>query len=189
MSDSSTSIAEDEPEFMPESAHALKAIAPVDIEVQFELLIETIRTIRNLRAEANIKPGLMIPVILQTERAQERQLLSAGQTYIESAARVEPLTITDAQTTAPQQTLIGVVDRVQVLIPLEGVIDVPALLAKLQKELAKAETDVKSLQGRLQNPKFVDNAPPEVVQGARDALAEAEAQVTILSDRVQQLGG
>jgi valyl-tRNA synthetase len=189
MSDPSTSIAEDEPEFMPESAHALKAIAPVDIEVQFELLIETIRTIRNLRAEANIKPGLMIPVILQTERAQERQLLSAGQTYIESAARVEPLTITDAQTTAPQQTLIGVVDRVQVMIPLEGVIDVPALLAKLQKELAKAETDVKSLQGRLQNPKFVDNAPPEVVQGARDALAEAEAQVTILSDRVQQLGG
>jgi valyl-tRNA synthetase len=190
ISDSSTPSfdANDNPEFISESAQAPEAMVPVDIEVQFELLIETIRTIRNLRAEANIKPGLLIPVILQAERTQERQLLSAGQTYIESAARVEPLTITDAQATAPQQTLIGVVDRVQVMIPLEGVIDVPALLAKLQKDLAKAEADVKSLQGRLQNPKFVDNAPPEVVQGARDALAEAEAQVKILSDRVRQLG-
>ncbi|MBF2075874.1 MAG: valine--tRNA ligase [Synechococcales cyanobacterium C42_A2020_086] len=63
------------------------------LEDQFELLIGTIRTIRNLRAEADIKPGVKIQVILQTENDRERQILSAGRAYIQDLARVEQLTI------------------------------------------------------------------------------------------------
>jgi valyl-tRNA synthetase len=85
------------------------------------------------------------------------------------------------------QTMVGVTGTVQVLIPLAGVIDIDALKAKLEKDLAKAEKEVQSFKGRLQNSKFVDQAPPEVVQGARDALAEAEKQVEILRDRLGRL--
>jgi valyl-tRNA synthetase len=74
-----------------------------------------------------------------------------------------------------------------VLIPLTGVVDVDALRAKVEKDLAKVENEIKSLTGRLSNPGFVDQAPPEVVQGARDSLAEAQAQATILQSRLAML--
>ncbi|MGF1601404.1 MAG: valine--tRNA ligase [Thermosynechococcaceae cyanobacterium] len=156
-------------------------------ETQFELLIGIIRTIRNLRAEASIKPSQKIKVILQSESDRERQTLTAGQTYIKDVGKVESLSITPALEGELAQTIVGVEGTVQVLIPLSGVVDVDALKAKLEKDLNKAEGEVKSFSGRLQNSKFVDQAPAEVVQGARDALAEAQKQVEILSDRLARL--
>ncbi|PZO33645.1 MAG: valine--tRNA ligase [Shackletoniella antarctica] len=87
----------------------------------------------------------------------------------------------------PQKLFAGVTGTVQVLIPLTGVVDVDALRAKVEKDLAKVENEIKSLTGRLRNPGFVDQAPPEVVQGARDSLAEAQAQATILQSRLAML--
>lgn len=63
-----------------------------------------------------------------------------------------------------------------------------ALSAKLQKKLTKVEGEIKSVSARLSNPNFVDKAAPEVVQAARDTLAEAEKQGEILRDRLNQLG-
>jgi valyl-tRNA synthetase len=167
---------------------SLAALLHTDIEAQFELLIDTIRTIRNLRAEASIKPGLPIAVILQSESDRERDALTTGQDYIKDLAKVSDLDVVrslieDSLT----QTMVGVTGTVQVLIPLAGVIDIDALKAKLEKDLAKAEKEVQSFKGRLQNPKFIDQAPPEVVQGARETLAEAEKQVEILRDRLGRL--
>ncbi|PSR17498.1 valine--tRNA ligase [filamentous cyanobacterium CCP3] len=87
----------------------------------------------------------------------------------------------------PQKLFAGVTGTVQVLIPLTGVVDVDALRAKVEKDLGKVEADIKSLSGRLSNAGFVDKAPAEVVQGARDALAEAEAQAAILKSRLAML--
>jgi valyl-tRNA synthetase len=66
-------------------------------------------------------------------------------------------------------------------------VDVEALRAKLTKDLAKVEAEAQALTGRLNNPGFVDKAPATVVTGARQALAEAETQATILRDRLERL--
>ena len=81
----------------------------------------------------------------------------------------------------------GVTGTVQVLIPLTGVIDVDALRAKLEKDMAKSEGEVKSLSGRLNNKGFTEKAPADVVQGAREALAEAEKQVKLIQERLAML--
>ncbi len=81
----------------------------------------------------------------------------------------------------------GVTGTIQVLIPLTGVVDVDALRAKLEKDLAKAEKEMKSLSGRLGNKGFVNQAPAEVVQGTRDSLAEAEKQATLVKERLAML--
>jgi valyl-tRNA synthetase len=158
-----------------------------ELEQQFELLIGTIRTIRNLRAEADIKPGVKVTVILQTESDQERQILTTGQSYIQNLAKVESLTIIAALDQEIESTIAGVVATVQVLIPLAGVVDVEALGAKLKKDLSKVEAEIKSLSGRLGNPGFVNKAPDEVVKGARDTLEEAEKQAEILRERLRGL--
>ncbi len=241
------------------------------LEEQFQLLIATIRTIRNLRAEADIKPGVKITANLQTESEKEREILTAGQSYIKDLAKVETLSITDKQVpqtiavkkplrglktigliivaivfgrlglaagnaiddipivgtffeivgfaytawfvsqnllTAqarlrlwgrffpqreleqpqePENAIAGVIGTIQVLIPLDGVVDIEAVRAKLEKSLSKAEAEVQSLSARLNNPSFVDRARADVVQGARDALAEAQKQTEILHERLKAL--
>ncbi|MEM1293135.1 MAG: valine--tRNA ligase [Cyanobacteria bacterium P01_H01_bin.162] len=92
-----------------------------------------------------------------------------------------------AASTPPPKMFAGVVGTVQVLIPLTGLVDVEALKAKLEKDLAKVEGEIKSLSGRLGNPGFVNKAPEDVVQGARDALTEAETQAEILQSRLALL--
>ncbi|QOV21706.1 valine--tRNA ligase [Anabaenopsis elenkinii] len=258
-----------------------------NLEAQFELLIGTIRTIRNLRAEADIKPGAKITANLQTDNPEEQQILTDGRAYIQDLAKVENLTIAGVrevsgtqktspevvekkpqrglktiglmiavlvfariglatgsaiyqvpligtffeilglgytswfvvqnlltakarqkfmaqffppphpkeiiqtelgESPAPENAIAGVVGTVQVVIPLIGdVVDIATLRAKLEKSLNRAEVEAKSLSARLSNPKFVDKAPVEVVQGARDSLAEAEKQAEILRDRLRSL--
>ena len=158
-----------------------------ELEQQFELLFGAIRTLRNLRAEAGIKPGFKVKAFLQSESDRERQILTSGETYIQELAKVESLTITPGLETAIEPAIAGVVGTIQALIPLAGVIDVAALRAKLEKSLSKVEAEAKSLSGRLTNDSFVDKARPDIVQGARLALAEAEKQVEILRSRLRLL--
>ncbi|OKH25189.1 valine--tRNA ligase [Hydrococcus rivularis NIES-593] len=173
---------------------ALQAYPEVDasaidreLEQSFELLIGTIRTIRYLRAEAEIKPGVKVPVILQSESNEERSILEAGRTYIQDLAKVDRLTIVPVLEEDAEQVIAGVVGTIQALIPLSGIVDIDALIAKLEKNLNKVEGEIKSLTARLNNPGFVNNAPADVVQGARESLAEAQKQSEILRDRLQHL--
>lgn len=163
------------------------ALVDETLETEFALLIETIRTIRNLRAEAGIKPGDLVTVILQSETATELDILAKGEGYILKLAKVETLNMTNSVDNSLKQAIAGVVGTIQVLIPLEGLVDIPALQAKLVKNLAKVEKEIQSLSGRLNNPGFVNKAPADVIQGAQAALAEAQAQQAILSERLKRL--
>ncbi|MCC3602309.1 MAG: valine--tRNA ligase [Microcoleus sp. PH2017_29_MFU_D_A] len=167
-----------------------------ELEHQFDLLFGTIRTIRNLRADSDIKPSVKVTAILQSENEKERQILLDGGVYIQDLAKVENLTVTASLDAEPPLnpplgkggaggSIAGVVGTVQVLIPLAGVVDLVALRGKLEKKLAKVEAEIKHTAARLTNQKFVDKATPDVVQGARDALAESEKQAEILRDRLK----
>jgi valyl-tRNA synthetase len=159
-----------------------------DLEEQFKLIIGTIRTIRNLRAEAEIKPSLKVKVILQSDSDRERTLLEAGQSYILDLARVEDLavlaTVDDAAT---EDAIAGVVGTVQAIVSLVGVVDIAQLVAKLERSLKKLEGAIASSQGRLSNEGYVKKAPPEVVATARAELEESLKQQEILKARLAQL--
>ncbi len=158
-----------------------------ELEQNFDLLFGIIRTIRNLRVEAGIKPGAKATIILQTESDAEIKILQATQTYIQDLIKIEQLKITQTLAKDPGQVIAGVFATVQVLIPLTGIVDIEALRSKLEKNLAKVEKEVKSLTGRLNNPGFVNKAPADVIQGAKDSLAEAQKQAEILRDRLKRL--
>ena len=157
-----------------------------ELETSFNLLFDTISTIRNLRAESVIKPGEKIKVILQTESDRESDILRSTQSYIQDMAKVGELVIATTLD-EPGQVIAGVTGTIQVLIPLTGLVDVAALQAKLQKKLDKVEKDIKSLTGRLNNPGFVNKAPESVIQGAKNDLAEAQKQAEILQERLDRL--
>ncbi|AUC60921.1 valyl-tRNA synthetase ValS [Cyanobacterium sp. HL-69] len=166
---------------------AMNSLISEDLETSFTLLFETIRAIRNLRAEAEIKPGAQVSVILQSDSEDERKILENTRPYIEGLAKVENLSIIDSLTQEVPKAIASVVGTIQVLIPLEGVIDVDKLTAKLTKKMSKIEGEVKSLEGRLNNPKFTQKAPPEIIKNAQDNLDEAKTQLQILQNRLALL--
>ncbi|MBD2578121.1 hypothetical protein [Oscillatoria sp. FACHB-1406] len=158
-----------------------------ELEKQFELAIETIRTIRNLRAAAEIKPGVKVPIVLQSENIQEREILEACKAYIRDLGKVETLEVVSVLETEPERAFAGVVGTIQVLMPLSGIADLDALRAKLEKQFQKIEAEVKSLTGRLKNPGFINKAPAEIVRSAAESLEEAQKQSEILRDRLERL--
>ncbi len=161
-----------------------------ELEEQFNLLIGTIRTIRNLRAEAEIKPSVKVKAILQSDSDRERSLLEAGKSYILDLARVEDLEVVAAvDESATEEAIAGVVGTVQAIVSLVGVVDINQLIAKLERTLKKLEGAIASTQGRLNNEGYVKKAPPEVVATARAELEESLKQQEILKARLAQLQG
>lgn len=165
----------------------IKTLINPDLETHFDLLINIIRTIRNLRAEADIKPGVKVAVILQSDSAIEREILQSGVKYIQDLAKVSDLIIVPSLTEDPGKVIAGVAGTIQALIPLTGVVDIEALRAKLEKNLGKIDKEIQSVNGRLNNPNFVNKAAADVVKKAKESLAEAEKQAEILRERLERL--
>ncbi len=172
--------------------YPIEEISLIDsaLEENFVRLIEVIRAIRNLRAESEIKPGVKVAAILQSDDENQRQILQAGEAYILRLAKAETLTITDQITDADKlgKVATAVVGPIQVLIPLSAnAVDISSLRSKLEKNLSKLEAEIQSTRQKLDNSGFVNKAPAAVVQGAKDALAEAIAQRDILKERLARL--
>ncbi len=127
------------------------------------------------------------PLVASTDKTPEMSPAPAGVTPSEVIKRDSRTKPTQSSTADQRKMFAGVTGTVQVLIPLTGVVDVDALRAKLEKDLSKAEGEMKSFGGRLNNQGFVSQAPAEVVQGARDALAEAEKQARLIRERLAML--
>jgi valyl-tRNA synthetase len=87
------------------------------------------------------------------------------------------------------RALAAVSGELQVLLPMEGLVDRDALRGRLEKDIAKATKEIQGLGGRLANPNFAGKAPPEVVAECRANLAEAEAQAALARQRLADLGG
>jgi valyl-tRNA synthetase len=161
------------------------------LEASFAELIEAIRVVRNLRAVAGLKPAQPAPVGFSTSRPALAQLLSDASADITALTRAESVKVFDptaAAIAAPTRALAGVCGELQVLLPIEGLVDLDALRARLEKDIAKAEKEIKGLAGRLANPNFADKAPAEVVAECKANLAEAEVQAELARKRLADLG-
>ncbi|MEB3172366.1 MAG: valine--tRNA ligase, partial [Cyanobacteriota bacterium] len=165
-----------------------------NLESSFAELIEAIRVVRNLRAVAGLKPSQSAPVQFVTGRPELAALLSAATAYITALTRAAAVTVlTPAQADAEraagsaQRALAGVSGELQVLLQVEGLVDLEALRARLEKDIAKADKEIAGLSGRLANPNFAGKAPPEVVAECRANLAEAQAQAQLARQRLADL--
>ena len=135
---------------------------------------------------AGLKPSQAAPVLFITNRQDLAATLQRASDDIAALTRAERVAVIGE---APQgRALAGVSGELQVLLPIDGLVDLEALKARLSKDLAKAEKEISGLQKRLGNPNFAGKAPPEVVQECRANLAEAETQAELARRRLDDLG-
>ncbi len=152
----------------------------------FALLQEVVRAIRNLRAEKNIKPGQRLPAILAAgDKAdlfrQQTGMLSRLAGLDAAALRVEA-----ALDEKPEGHIALVAGPVTIYLPLAGLVDLAEERARLQKDLAEAESHIARLEKLLAGP-FAEKAPPPVVQKERDKLAAYRATAEKIRAQLDEL--
>jgi len=85
------------------------------------------------------------------------------------------------------KALAGISGELEVLLPIEGLVDLEDLRSRLAKDLVKAEKEIEGLSSRLANPNFVDKAPKDVVAESKAKLVEAQAQASLARRRLSDL--
>ncbi len=158
-------------------------------EEDMRLLIQVIRAIRNIRNEFNIPPGMKIPVQVVTADTEKAAKIMKNQDYAENMANLKEITVGGPQEKRPLQALSAYLVDIEILVPVEGVIDVEKEIRRLKKELQATEQDIKRLESKLSNQGFISKAPAEVVEREKARQKENLEKREGIVKRLQTLNG
>ncbi|MEI8571015.1 valine--tRNA ligase [Methylomonas sp. LW13] len=161
------------------------AIDPI-AEPQIEWVKEFILGIRRIRGEMNIAPGKPLNVLLQNGNANDQVYLQELGNYLRKLGRLEIITWLNPGDNAPESA-IALVGDMKILIPMAGLIDKDAELARLDKEIQRIEKELPRIEGKLSNAAFVDKAPPEVIDKEREKLAGLQSSLTNLKEQYAKI--
>jgi valyl-tRNA synthetase len=156
------------------------AIAEIDWVKDF------IAGVRKIRSGMNIDPRKLLPVLLQDGSATDKKRLENNLHYILSAGRVETVTWLEANETAPESST-ALVNEMKLLIPLAGLIDKEAEVARLTKELERKSDELGRCENKLSNASFVDKAPAAVVEKERVKATELRNAINNLEEQKQKI--
>ncbi|TQR19187.1 valine--tRNA ligase [Psychrobacillus vulpis] len=163
-----------------------EALSNKDEAASMKLLAEIIRSVRNIRAEVQTPMSKKVPLYISAKDTETLAVLEANAKYLERFCNPEPLVI-GQDIEAPGQSMSAVVTGAVLYLPLQGLIDIDAEKARLEKELEKWAKEVKLVQGKLSNERFVSKAPEAVVAEERAKEQEyLEKHATVLN-RLEEL--
>jgi len=166
------------------------AVSADSIDEEADSAIEWIKNviiaIRNIRGEMDISPAVNINVLLTKGSSSDQQHLEANKQFLVKLAKLGSVEWLDSDSEAPPSSM-QVIGDLEVLVPMAGLIDVEAELARLDKEKEKLDREIVRLSGKLGNAKFVDNAPAEVVAKEKEKLSNAETTLNQLQEQIIKL--
>jgi valyl-tRNA synthetase len=144
---------------------------------------EFIIGVRKIRSGMNIDPRKLLPVLLESGSGTDQARLDRNLQYLTSVGRIESVTWLGADETAPESST-ALVGNMKLLIPLAGLIDKDAELARLTRDLERKKDELERCGKKLSNNSFVDKAPKEVV--AKEQARATELQAAIDNLQTQQ---
>ncbi len=156
-------------------------------EAEIAWLQQCLLGIRQIRGEMDISPGKPLDILVQGASQEDQRRLDSMRPWLNFLGRIDSITV--AGEDAPESA-VAVVGTMKLLVPMAGLIDKDAELARLDKQIAKLEKELASAQARLGNPSFVDKAPEAVVAKAREQAEQQRQTLAELStqrDRIAAL--
>jgi valyl-tRNA synthetase len=153
-----------------------------DALADIEWLKAVIIGVRNIRGEMNISPAKALPIYMTKGGANDQRRMQDNYQFLSKLANLESITWLDKSEDAPL-CATALAGDLEILVPMAGIIDVDAELARLDREIEKNALEAKKLSGKLSNAKFVDNAPAEVVAKERQKLNDFESSLTLLQEK------
>ena len=158
------------------------------IEKEMAVIMEVITGIRNIRGEMNLNPGLKLNVLVKTQNSAIQQTLQYHGEYVRELARVEQLE-TGPNIEKPKVSASSVLGEMDLIIPLEGMMDFQEERKRVEKELKKIEKDLIFLDKKLSNPDFVKKAPVDVIEKdeqRKKSLSLKQAKLEIHLKTIEQ---
>ncbi|HEY5790210.1 MAG TPA: valine--tRNA ligase, partial [Gammaproteobacteria bacterium] len=155
-------------------------------EADLEWLMACVLGVRQIRSGMNIAPGKPLPLLVRNAGEADRERLERFGELLTALARLESLEQLTAAARAPESAT-SVVGEMQLLIPMAGLIDKAAELARLDKQLERLGQDLARGRAKLENPDFVDKAPEAVVAKERARVDELAATLGQLQSQREKI--
>ncbi|CAN7330009.1 valine--tRNA ligase [Paenibacillus sp. LjRoot153] len=138
---------------------------------EMELLMEAIRSVRNIRAEVNVPMSKKVELLIKPASAETQDILSKNEEYLKRFCNTSLLEI-DLTMTAPDKAMTAIITGAELYLPLAGLIDITQELARLDKELQSLHGEVERIEKKLGNEGFVAKAPAKVIEEEKAKLAD-----------------
>jgi valyl-tRNA synthetase len=153
-------------------------------EAEIGWVVDLVTAIRSVRAEMEIKPATLTPLVLAGASAETRERALRWSDVMKRMARLAEISFADR---APEGAVQLLVRGDVAALPLKGVIDLAAEKTRLDKEIAKTEADIKRVDAKLGNEKFVANAPEEIVEEEKEKRDAAVARKEKILEALERL--
>jgi len=155
-------------------------------ETKMKLVMNIIKAVRNIRNEMKVDPGRRIEAFFLAD-GQQQKILEEGKRYIKNLARIEDINIKAELKKRPQPASTAIVDGIEIILPLTGMLDLQKELVRLKKEIENVNYEIERARGKLANKGFVNNAPQNLVEGEKEKLEDYQDKKEKLLDRIEQL--
>ncbi len=149
---------------------------------------QVIRALRNLRAEAHLAPQRIVPLVKARLRDDINALFRENEDILRLLCRVEHIDLMPEGEPPSGKCLSAVLPQGSFYLEVEGLIDVDAEIQRLRQEMTKLEADLSRTKGKLENARFIENAPADIVEKERERLREGETRILRIRDNVRSLG-
>lgn len=160
-----------------------ESLSKPEIETEFAWLQAVIQAIRTIRSEMNVSPARSITLMLRNVSPLLIARVEKHSQLLKALSRLSDIQILEANAAIPVAAT-AVIDEMEILIPMAGLIDKDAELARLDKELARLSKDINLSQTKLNNPQFTERAPQEVIIKEQERLQQAMlAQSKLLAQK------
>lgn len=156
-------------------------------EQAMNVIMETIKAIRNMRAEVNVPPGKKSEVLLQIAAEDLRSVFAEHDHYLKALAAAESVAISPLSQEKPQNAMTAVVSGVEVYLPLKGLIDIEKETVRLNKERERLTKELDRIAGKLSNAGFVAKAPAQVIAKEREKAREYQEKQAAINERLDYL--
>lgn len=156
-------------------------------ETNMTAIMETIKSIRNMRAEVKAVPSKKSAVVLHFASETLQTVFASNQGYLTVLASAQPITLESLAEGKPENAMTAVVNGVEIYLPLKGLIDVEKETARLNKELDLLDNEIKRVTGKLSNVGFIGKAPAELVEKEREKQKGFEEKRSAVQERLVYL--
>ena len=152
-------------------------------EEKMNLIMDGIRNVRNVRAEMNVPPSKKAKIII-VPTDDKRPAMEDGKEYFKSLASASEVEIQDNKDGIPEDAVSVVIDGVELFIPLDELVDFEKEKERLNKERDKALAEIKRVEGKLNNPGFVNKAPAKLVEEEKAKKEKFEEILHTIEERL-----
>ena len=163
-----------------------ESLVDPEAERGMNAIMDSIKAIRNMRAEVNANPGKKIPAIMLVSE-DLREVVAHNDSYIKLLGGIDNLELRPLNGEKPENAMAAVVTGIEVYLPLAGLIDVEKETQRLSKELAAMEKDLQRAGGKLNNAGFLAKAPEDIIAKERAKYEELSGKIEAVKKRMAYL--